>query len=745
MTQRFNKFGLRRDLNFLDLDDPTASLNNLLSGLVDIPGESFTSEDLDAIRDIRSSLVTNDAFRNIAASAFKVTDSAGNLQTYKPILKFKNRFDVAKFTIGAPNFYGGNGLTQRTYADTKINSTAALSSIFTGTPDATEIFWERGIFDYVSKLNTTLNNTYGGNEWNGYFRPTTNGSHTFTLSTTGFDTFEFDDGTGTLVLQHRKSQYEYSFEVAAASLGAGSLTLTTITNVDNLFVGDVLIHQTIAQFADPLGVGYTGTEVKITSINRTTGEIGLSSALAEAIGSPTNFTFRHKTGEVPGLFSITTQNLEAYRAYRIRIRFWIPNIAQFTSRARKTFNLSISAPTIPATQLNYKWLYDDSYNVNPTPGTVEFGNFRSFYTNRLELYGGTVGGSVYNEYQSLVTNSTLNFTYSAPTSLTAITKQTKTVSYSTSIINFVNISLTDNIEVGNYIFSSSAGITPGTRVKDIVINSGVFLTITPTVDATNATVIFVDHRGLITYSLAASHTSGTQTITGLSSTSDLAVGDVVVSAGSPIYNIITRIVNSTSVTTSKAFTSTLSGGRVFFYRNRGLRDTGLAAYCANVFSAPTVAQSNSGANTLTLAYVDNLVVGQKVQYGTRIPAGTTITNINTGTKVITLSANITDDIPTNQLITFVPSATPNAENKEICFPAIDTSPPFNATPLGLSTTSGRPIMNIAPTVAGSGVLKFVGLSANGVVVTTTTSSATFNRQLTIKDGAGNTYKILATT
>ena len=745
MAKRFNKIGLRRDLNFSDLVSPTASLNNLLSGLVDVIGESFISDDLDAIRDIRTSTITNDDFRNVAGAALKVTNSSGDLEIYKPILKFKNRLDVAKFTIGEPNFYGGNGLTARTYDDTKINSTAVSSSnIFTGTPNSTEIFWERGIFEYVSKIHDTFNNIYGGVEWNGYFRPTANGVWAFNLSTTGFDTFEFDDGTGALVLQHRKSQYEYSFQIASALAGATTLTLTTPANANNLFVGDVLIHPTIVQFEDPLNIGYTGTEVTITAINRTTGVITISAALSLAITSATNFTFRHKAGEISGSFSVSTQNLEAYRTYRVRIRFWVPNIPQITVRARKAFALSVTPPNSTGTWLNYKWLYDENYNINPTPGALEYGDFRQFYTNRLTLGGGTVGGTVYNDYQSVITKSPLNITYSAPLSLVAITKQTKTVSYTTNI-NFVGIPITDNIEVGNYVFSSGAGIINGTQVKEITINSGVFLTNNPTSTVSGATFTFVDHRGLITYSLAASHTSGSQTITGLTSTTALTVGDVVISAGSPTYNVITKILSSSSVTTSKAFTAGLSSGRVFFYRNRGLRDIGLTTYCTNVFSAPTVAQSNSGANTLTLAYTDNLVVGQKAQYGTRIPAGTTITNINTTTKVVTLSAALTDDIPVNQLITFAPAATPNADNKEICFPPIDTSPPFTATSLGLATTSGRPIMDIAPTVAGSGVLKFVGLSADGVTTTTTSSSATYNRQLTIKDGAGNTYKILATT
>ena len=50
----YKRFGLRRDQNFGDLSDTRSALNNLLDGLVTVPGDAFVSEDLEAIRNINN-------------------------------------------------------------------------------------------------------------------------------------------------------------------------------------------------------------------------------------------------------------------------------------------------------------------------------------------------------------------------------------------------------------------------------------------------------------------------------------------------------------------------------------------------------------------------------------------------------------------------------------------------------------------------------------------------------------------
>jgi hypothetical protein len=100
------------------------------------------------------------------------------------------------------------------------------------------------------------------------------------------------------------------------------------------------------------------------------------------------------------------------------------------------------------------------------------------------------------------------------------------------------------------------------------------------------------------------------------------------------------------------------------------------------------------------------------------------------------------NIDVGQLIVFAPAGT--TDNKEICFTPLDISPPFTAIEKGLQTTSVRPDLEIVP-ATGTSELKFVGLSADGVTVTTTTAAPTYNRTLQIKDATGDSYLVLANT
>lgn len=759
MSRRFNKLGLRRDLNFSDLDNPQQSLNNLLNNLVTIPGETFDFRDLDVIRDIKTSQILNSDFRNIAGAALKVNDPVtGRLEVYTPVVTLKNRLDVSKFSIGDPNFYGGDGLTTRYYESDQITSDAEdVNNIFTGPPVETTIAWERGIFDFLGKIQSSLTSVYGGVEWNGWFRPTTNGVWTLNVSTTGFSTVEFDDGTSTidpvLALRHRKSEYEYDFQVAAAAQGATALTLTTPANAVNLFAADVLINTSIPQFDDPESVGYTGTPVTITGVNLDNGVLTLSSPLAEAISSPTNFIFRHNVGLADGSVNITLGNLEAYRPYRIKLKFWIPNSPFVITNPDKKIVYTISPPDSSSTRLNYKWLYSEGYDVNPTLGTDQYGDFRTFYTSRLTEAGGLVGGSSsYDDYQRIVSKSPLSVTYNPPTSLAAITKRTIPVG-TTIDTNIISVNNTDGIEVGNYVFSNGAlqEIPQGTRVTGVSINSGLFLSANATLTfplslaiSTSTSTSFIDHRGLIAWGTLVSYVTNGHIVSNLTPdiTSQISIGDLLVSPDTqPLTTVVAKTANT--VTLNKPFTGSASGAaRVYFYRSKGVVNNGLSAFCTGVVAAPTMVQSSKGSTSLTVGYTDGIVLGMKVQFGSQILLGTTVTEING--KTISISTPLDDDIPVDQLITFAPANTPDDVSKEVCFPPTDTSPPFIATDDGLSTSSGRPNIGIFPDFAEKGVLKFVGLQANNVTVEPTTVSPSYNRTVLIKDITGTTfYQILA--
>ena len=741
MARSFSKKGLRRDLNFIDIPNPEQALNNLLNGLIEIEGETFTSADLDAIRELRSSSMSNADFLNITGIAAREIDNNGVLQVYSPLVKIKNRVDAITFTTGVPQFFGGNGLTAKYYPDDQVDSEAVSSdNIFTGDPQETEIFWENGNFNFTSF--TKLQSIFGGISYTGYLKPTAIGEWVLNIISSSFFTLEFDDGLGGYDLLFRKSQVEYDFTVEAASAGQSTLVLQTIGNINNLMVGDRVINTSIAQFND------SENPITIATINRTTGAIALSENLDALVTVGTEFTFEFQIGkETGGSVNVSLGNLELYEPYKIRMRYWFPDEAFVTPAMVRTLDVNVNFPTNQNSgNLNYKYLYSEDYNINPTPGSNEYGDFNNFYDNRLLVSGGAVGGVNYNDYQSISNLNTLTINYEPPTSFATIKKSIKTATY-TSGLKYIDLSITDSIEVGNYVFG--VGISTGTRVSSIAINSSIYIDSPLLSSQSSDSVTFINHRGIGAIDAGGSWTSGTSTITGLSTTttSNLRVGDVVILNGSPTYNLVATI-SSTSITTTKTFTASSStgiDGVAFFYRANGLYNGSLVTYCANVYSGVTTTQSNSGSNVLTIDEDTNIVSGQVVQFGTRIPSGTTVLSIvpNGADFDVTLSNNITDDITSGQLITFAPTGT--TDSKEICFPPIDTSPPFNATTLGLQTTTGRPSMTLAPTGGATSIVKFVGLSANNVTVATASLSDNYDRTLTITDGTGATYKILGTT
>ena len=116
MSRRYNKLGLRRDLNFTDIPNKETALNNLLNGLVDVDGESFISQDLDALRNISNTTITNADFLKINGLALKVTQQDGGSTTevaYKPIVKIKNRLKGTMIHLNIVNLTKRNSLYQQ--------------------------------------------------------------------------------------------------------------------------------------------------------------------------------------------------------------------------------------------------------------------------------------------------------------------------------------------------------------------------------------------------------------------------------------------------------------------------------------------------------------------------------------------------------------------------------------------------------------------------------------------------------
>ena len=59
----YKRIGIRRDRNLADLSDTKQGLNSLLDTLIDDPGNTFISEDLDVIRNLFAEGMTSEQYQ----------------------------------------------------------------------------------------------------------------------------------------------------------------------------------------------------------------------------------------------------------------------------------------------------------------------------------------------------------------------------------------------------------------------------------------------------------------------------------------------------------------------------------------------------------------------------------------------------------------------------------------------------------------------------------------------------------
>ena len=116
----FQREGLRRDKNLVDLPSPNSALNNILATPTMIgTNESFTISDLAPIQNIYITNITSSTFTTLDGVTLEFTvilpgppatiDNTSNPLPFKPLVKIKNRLDTAYFSTGEPFFYGGDG------------------------------------------------------------------------------------------------------------------------------------------------------------------------------------------------------------------------------------------------------------------------------------------------------------------------------------------------------------------------------------------------------------------------------------------------------------------------------------------------------------------------------------------------------------------------------------------------------------------------------------------------------------
>jgi len=567
----YKRIGLRRDKNFGDLSDARLSLNNLLDGLVDTVGNTFTSEDLNAIRNINNIGLDNKQYLKVVGSTTKYTPSGGGDNiSFVPHITYQNRIDQFTVFSGIPRISGGNGPTARYWQKDQIlvnkenasegkkfeywqntNSTASevLAGVTTMGQLPTDTQWEKGDFDYSGKLHPQSVLTDGGVTWEGYFVATRTGPHIFDTSTTGYTTFDFN------LEGYEEDNDKVQTPTSITAVGAGNtykewvrvgITTTFDGNSGSANSNDLVIK---ADFSKTIGIGMSvsgsglvsGTgpngetiwptvESYSNAINGNTSSVtlkpipGQTYSIGGSALSNATLTFFRNLGQSITV-NFTTQYLLEFQKYRLRLRYFFPKDVN-TSYLQRKIDVDYNRPGQSTQDLIYYSLFDLDYNFSD----AKKGTFNRFFDAAVR-FGGTdpigIGGTIAeagkanpfvdnNPYVKINTSDKIQAKYSPKTSLSAIEKRSSQSCSGTSGGLVLECSSTGGIEIGNYVFGPNTDdstniVAEGSRVIDILVNQILILD-RPAQNTGTQNLKFIDHRGFIKRVKGAATTSGGTTV-----------------------------------------------------------------------------------------------------------------------------------------------------------------------------------------------------------------------------------------
>jgi len=815
----YKRIGIRRDRNFSDLSNPTAGLENLLDTLVDDSSFSFLSTDLGAIKNIFARGMTNGDYLKIAGSSVKFTTQSGVTASFNPRITYQNRLDKIQIFSGEPRLNGGDGLTAKYFQNDQINfnthadfnynvdpnTTAAdvFSGITTEGSIEDDRFWEAGNFEYTQNVHPQSAKVNTGVQWEGYFIPTITGKVDFFTTSTGYFTVDFNKvgyaednnknqtsasisavGAGNTYTEHVRIGLSTAIS-GISSTGENQITVSGAANLEKMNtigIGMTVVHSNIV----------AGTVIsKDLGFNKTSGVINLSppagnaSAFTAPIGSNQTMTFQRDLGTIIE-HKFTTQVLIAYEKYRIRYRYFHHKNFDSKDIVRRINMDYRQSNQTTSTHLRYNSLFPLDYDFSNSAK----GSFNLYFDNSVR-FGGTnifsspIGlGSRNNasQYVKLKSTNKLDVTYKVKQVLgsdtasktTGITRRQLTCD-TTNGSSVIPMSLTTDIEVGNYVFGT--GIPDNARVIDITINQFIIIDEPATATGSN-TLTFINHRGFVKKVTVNADVSSNNIIianinTPLQSaspseeTTHTDVQKDMVVIGPNNINAV-QITNVTGPTGSDGGSLTLKDNvsvsqndAIYIYQSRGLKDNSLITFCDKLSSSPTVqcliaTSAVTSGNVIPVQTFGAINTGNATNWniqGFNFDSGTTIASINTGAGTttsagtITLNQNIGKAIVSGTQFT----ATTNSDDRQLCCPPTDTSPPFTATEEGLNTNiNERPNLRFA-----GGNLIFSQLIIQNNIPTGTSgsntedadySSSAVNRKISIKTPlSAQPFKILATT
>jgi len=806
----YKRVGIRRDRNFSDLSNPTAGLENLLDTLVDVSGTQFLSTDLSAIKNIFARGLTNDGYLKIAGSSVKFTTQNGINASFNPRITYQNRIDKIQIFSGEPRLNGGDGLTAKYYQNDQIlfdehsdfqynvdpNTTAA--NVFKDETSEGKIeddnFWEAGNFTYTGNVHPQSAKVNTGVKWEGYFIPTITGTVNFHTTSTGYFTVDFNK------VGYEEDNNKSQTNASKTAVGVGNTYTeqvriglsTSISGISSTGENQITVDSAQLEKMNNIGAGMTVVHSNIVantvieSFSKISGNISLAppAGTASAITAPISnqsMTFTRDLGTIVR-HSFTTQVLIAYQKYRIRYRYF--HHKNFESKdIERSINMDYNqANQTTSTHLRYTTLYPLDYDFSDSAK----GSFNKYFDNSVR-FGGTnifsspIGlGSRTNssQYVKLKSTNKLDVTYKVKQELgsdtgsktTGITRR-QTTCATVNGSSVIVLPLTTDIEIGNYVFGT--GIPDNARVIDITINQFVIIDQTATVTDSN-TLTFINHRGFVKKVIVNVNTSS-KTIFASTSTpllasspseetthTDVQAGMVVIGNGINAVRIIDVNGPSGSDGGNIFLADNISASQndvVYIYQSRGLKDNSLVTFCDKLSTSPTVQcliATSAVASGNVIPVTTPATVGGIQSFGAintgnatnwniqgfNFSSGTTITSIDTTANTITLSQNIDKPIVSGTQFT----ATSNSDDRQLCCPPTDTSPPFTATEEGLNTNIGeRPTLRFEN---GNLVFDQLTIQNNGSNVQDNDAYATgsVNRKIDIRSTTANkTYKILATT
>ena len=759
----YKRTGLRRDRNFADVSDSKQALNNLLDTLVDEPGATFISEDLDPIRNIFTTGISPGEYRGFIGSSVSDTGVDGKTNKILPPVTYQNRLDRFRVTSGEPRLNGGNGLTAKYFNQDQVEDT---DDVFTGTTSfpiiESDTFWETGNFNYTGKIHPQSINAAGGVQWEGYFIPTQTGKYLFSTNSSLAFTVDFN------LEGYEEDSAGNQTAASITAVGAGNtytqfsrIGLTTSITGNNATVSGTNVVTVPTANIPFIGVGMTVTastgtgkikeDSKVISISRSSGQITLEHTSGTSVISTGagNVTFGRELGDNIQT-GFQTYTLIRGRKYRIRYRVFVPpGTTSFKGLLRYIAFLFTPPSSVTGAYLRYNNLYSLDYDFSDAVK----GDIIKFLEQSV-LSGGNkenpfpnfaIGGLAQAGYVKVTTDKKVDIKYQPKTSVTQIVRNTATGISWNATDQIITVGDTTNIEVGNYVFGTglTTDIDTPVRVTQVAINTFIAIDLPANSTQTGKTLTFVDHRGFLKR-VTASGSGGTLNLSN-GNTVNVEKKQLLFATGSAAYTTITNIDSNTRVTYTP--TNAFSGS-VYIYQSKGLIDKGLREFCPTTgansvkcFRVTSAVAVNGDPGVLSTVLpvsttTDMVVNSTKVQ-GFPFADPTTITAINVSAGTITVTPKIIRPIVADSNFT----ATTSSQDKTLCCPPTDTSPPFQAGLEGLETLPGdKDDLKIT-----SGNLIFADLivtNNSGVSQLNLAAANNSTKRINLKGGDGVVYKLL---